>query len=57
MKKLNKTAKLDIKGNLTFNDTAINELHEKILHKINEINTYNEVGKVKYKDSLINIKS
>lgn len=45
---------LTSRHNSAINDTAINELHEKILHKINEINTYNEVGKVKYKDSLIN---
>ena len=39
----------------TITDPTIRNLHEQILQKIKEINTYNEVGKVKYKDSLVNL--
>lgn len=33
----------------------IGSIHEKILQKIKDINTYDEVGKVKYKESLVSI--
>ena len=35
--------------------SEIEQLHKDILQKIREINTYDQVGKVKYKDSLINM--
>ena len=35
-------------------DEKIKDLQEKIIRKINQINTYNEVGKVKYKQGLVN---
>jgi len=37
------------------NNKEINDLYDKIYKKIRDINTYDEVGKVKYKESLISI--
>ena len=36
-------------------DPELKNLYDDLLHKIKEINTYNEIGKVKYKSSLSNI--
>lgn len=36
-------------------DDRIRSLHEQILQKIKDINTYDQVGKIKYKQSLISI--
>ena len=46
---------MDIKSTEEIEDPKIKELQEKIMSKINSINTYNEVGKVKYKENLVNI--
>ena len=36
-------------------DSRLKQIHEQLLQKINEINTFNEVAKAKHKSSLINI--
>ena len=48
-------------GVITYNaklsdtDPELKNLYDDLLHKIKQINTYNEIGKVKYKSSLSNI--
>lgn len=54
-KALGKDGVLKSKVKYKTKDDKINSINDKILKKIQELNTYNEVGKVKYKDSLINI--
>lgn len=41
-------------GNISTQELdEITELHNKILHKLDEINTYNQIGKVKHKGALV----
>ena len=44
---------LEITSTEDIHDEKIKDLQEKIVRKINQINTYNEVGKVKYKQGLV----
>jgi len=54
-KALGKEGVLKSKARYQTKDDKINQINEEILKKYQEINTYNEIGKVKYKDSLVNI--
>ena len=56
LKSLNYVNKLDVALNskVDANDVKdIQELHQRILHKLGEINSYNQIGKVKHKGSLV----
>ena len=46
---------LDIDKTRVISDSKVNKMYNEILQKINEINTYDQIGKVKYKESLISI--
>ena len=46
---------LDIDKTRVVSDSKVNKMYNEILQKINEINTYDQIGKVKYKESLISI--
>lgn len=50
---LGKDGILEPQSTSKINDPIIKDLQEQIMQKIKDINTYDEIGKVKYKESLI----